>query len=196
MELKYALTLAKKYKTLLDKAGINTRLRLAHFFAQAYHESKFEVISENLNYSEAGLLRVFGKYFNKTTAKTYARQPEKIANIVYANRMGNGNSLSGDGWRYRGRWFFQITGKNNYIQVTSDTGVDYLTNPDSKMTEADAMITALWYWNERNLSRFADQDDVDTVSDLINLGRKTAKIGDSNGYKERYTATQELKKLF
>ncbi len=196
MELKYALTLAKKYKSLLDKNGINTRLRLAHFFAQAYHESKFEVISENLNYSESGLLKVFGKYFNRTTAKQYARKPEQIANIVYANRMGNGNTASGDGWRYRGRWFFQITGKNNYIQVTADTGVDYLTNPDSKMTEADAMVTALWYWNERNLNRFADQDDCDGVSDIINLGKKTLKIGDSNGYKERYTATQELKKLF
>ena len=196
MELKYALILAKRYRTLLDKNGINTRLRLAHFFAQAYSESKFEVVSENLNYSEATLLKVFGKYFNKTTAKQYARKPEAIANVVYANRMGNGNTQSGDGWRYRGRWFFQITGKNNYIQVTADTGTDYLTNPEAHMTEADAMITALWYWNERNLNKYEDQDDVDGVSDTINIGRKTTKIGDANGYKERYTATQELKKLF
>ena len=92
MELKYALTLAKRYRTLLDKNGVNTRLRLAHFFAQAYSESKFEVVSENLNYSEATLLKVFGKYFNKTTAKQYARKPEAIANVVYANRMGNGDT--------------------------------------------------------------------------------------------------------
>ena len=196
MELKYALTLAKRYKTLLNKNGVNTRLRLAHFFAQAYAESKFEVISENLNYSEATLLKVFGKYFNKTTAKQYARKPEAIANVVYANRMGNGNTKSGDGWRYRGRWFFQITGKNNYIQVAADTKINYLTNPEAYMTEADAMITALWYWNERNLNRYADQDDVDGVSDVINIGRKTTKIGYANGYKERYSATQELKKLF
>lgn len=196
MELTYALTLAKKYKSLLDRNGINTRLRLAHFFAQAYHESKFEPVSENLNYSETTLLKVFGKYFNKTTAKQYARKPQAIANIVYANRMGNGNTASGDGWKYRGRWFFQITGKNNYLQLSADTGVDYITDPDSKLTEADAMVTALWYWNERGLSRYADQDDVDGVSDLLNIGKKTTKIGDSNGYKERYTATQQLKKLF
>lgn len=196
MELKYALTLARRYKSLLDKNGINTRLRLAHFFAQAYHESKLEPIEENLNYSEQGLLRVFKKYFTPATAKQYARKPQAIANIVYANRMGNGNTASGDGWKYRGRWFFQITGKNNYIQLSADTGVDYITDPDSKLTEADAMITALWYWNERNLNRYADQDDCDGVSDIINLGRKTSTVGDSNGYKERYKATQELKKLF
>ena len=196
MELTYALTLAKKYKSLLDNNGISTRLRLAHFFAQAYAESKFDVVAENLNYSEQGLLRVFKKYFTPAQAKQYARKPQQIANRVYANRMGNGNEASGDGWRNRGRWFFQITGKNNYIQVTADTGVDYLTNPDSKLTEADAMVTALWYWNERNLNRYADQDDADSISDLINLGRRTVTVGDANGYKERYTATQQLKKLF
>lgn len=196
MELKYALTLAKKYKTLLDRNGVNTRLRLAHFFAQAYVESKFEVVSENLNYSSTRLLQVFPKYFNKTTANSYSRKPQSIANIVYANRMGNGAPSTGDGWTYRGRWFFQITGKNNYIQLSADTGVDYITNPESKMTEADAMITALWYWNERNLNRYADQDDCDGVSDIINIGRKTLKVGDAHGYKERYKATQELKKLF
>lgn len=195
-ELTKALELAKKYKTLLDKEGINTPLRLAHFFGQAYAESKLDVISENLNYSTEGLLKTFKKYFNLTTAKQYARKPQAIANRVYANRMGNGPESCGDGWKYRGRWFFQITGKANYIELTKDTGVDYVSDPDSKLTEADAMITALWYWNERGLSRFADIDDVDAVSDIINIGRRTAIRGDANGYAHREKYTRELKKLF
>lgn len=196
VELTKALELAKKYKTLLDKQGINTPLRLAHFFGQAYAESKLEVVSENLNYSTEGLLKTFKKYFNSTTAKQYARKPQAIANRVYANRMGNGPEACGDGWKYRGRWFFQITGKANYIELTKDTGVDYISNPDSKLTEADAMVTALWYWNERGLSRFADVDDVDAVSDIINIGRRTGIRGDANGYAHREKYTRELKKLF
>ena len=195
-ELTKALELAKKYKTLLDKEGINTPLRLAHFFGQAYAESRLDVTSENLNYSTEGLLKTFKKYFNLTTAKQYARKPQAIANRVYANRMGNGPESCGDGWKYRGRWFFQITGKANYIELTKDTGVDYVSDPDSKLTEADAMITALWYWNERGLSRFADIDDVDAVSDIINIGRRTAIRGDANGYAHREKYTRELKKLF
>ena len=196
VELTKALELAKKYKTLLDKQGINTPLRLAHFFGQAYAESKLEVVSENLNYSTEGLLKTFKKYFNSTTAKQYARKPQAIANRVYANRMGNGPEACGDGWKYRGRWFFQITGKANYIELTKDTGVDYISNPDSKLTEADAMVTALWYWNETGLSRFADVDDVDAVSDIINIGRRTGIRGDANGYAHREKYTRELKKLF
>ncbi len=195
-ELTKALELAKKYKTLLDKQGINTPLRLAHFFGQAYAESKLEVVSENLNYSTEELLKTFKKYFNSTTAKQYARKPQAIANRVYANRMGNGPEACGDGWKYRGRWFFQITGKANYIELTKDTGVDYISNPDSKLTEADAMVTALWYWNERGLSRFADVDDVDAVSDIINIGKRTGIRGDANGYAHREKYTRELKKLF
>ena len=195
-EITKAVELAKKYKTILDKHGINTPLRLAHFFGQAYAESKLEVVSENLNYSAEGLLKIFKKYFNATTAKQYARQPQEIANRVYANRMGNGPESCGDGWKYRGRWFFQITGKANYIELTKDMGVDYITDPDSKLTEADAMVTAIWYWNERGLSRFADIDDVDAVSDIINIGRRTNVRGDANGYSHRYKVTQELKKLF
>ena len=195
-ELTKALELAKKYKTLLDKQGINTPLRLAHFFGQAYAESGLDVKSENLNYSAQGLLKTFKKYFNSTSAKQYERKPQAIANRVYSNRMGNGSESSGDGWKYRGRWFFQITGKANYIELTKDTGIDYISNPESKLTEADAMITAIWYWNERGLSRFADVDDVDAVSDIINIGRRTGIRGDANGYAHREKYTRELKKLF
>ena len=195
-EITKALDLAKRYKTLLNENGINTKLRLAHFFGQAYAESGLDVKSENLNYSAQGLLKTFEKYFNSTSAKQYERKPQAIANRVYSNRMGNGSESSGDGWKFRGRWFFQITGKANYAELSKDTKVDYLTDPESKLTEADAMITAIWYWNERGLSRFADIDDVDAVSDIINIGRRTNVRGDANGYTHRYNATQQLKKLF
>ena len=194
--LSKAIDLAKKYKALLDKNGVNTPLRLAHFFAQAHHESGLEPISENLNYSARRLREVFPKYFTSEQANQYAGKPQAIANRVYANRMGNGPESCGDGWKYRGRGFFQITGKSNYMALSMDTGVDYITNPDLLLTEADAMISALWYWNERGLSRFADADDVDAVSDLINIGKRTLKVGDSHGYNARYNATQQLKKLF
>ena len=87
----------------------------SHFFAQCAHESgNFIIFRENLNYSADGLLRIFPKYFDAIKARQYARQPERIANRVYANRMGNGDEASGDGWRYRGRGAIQLTGKNNY----------------------------------------------------------------------------------
>lgn len=195
-KIEKALELAKKYKTLLNKNGVNTKLRLAHFFAQAFHESSLEPISENLNYSARRLREVFPKYFTSAQANQYAGKPQAIANRVYANRMGNGPESCGDGWKYRGRGLFQITGKSNYMALSMDTGVDYITNPDLLSTEAGSLIAALWYWNERGLSRFADVDDVDSVSDLINIGKKTLKVGDSHGYTARYNATQQLKKLF
>lgn len=196
MALEKSLVLARKYEALLNKYGVNTTLRKAHFFAQAFHESKLEPKSENLNYSSRRLREVFPKYFTSAQANQYAGKPQAIASRVYGSRMGNGNEATGDGWKYRGRGFFQITGYNNYKEMSKDTGVDYLKNPDLVLTEADSMISALWYWNERNLSRYADQDDVDAVSDLINIGKLTIKKGDSHGYNERLKATQELKKLF
>ena len=108
--------------------------------AQIEHESNLEPISENLNYSESALLRVFGKYFTEETAKEYARKPEKIANVVYANRMGNGDTASGDGFKYCGKGFIQLTGKNNYKSLTEFTGIDYVSNPEMLLNEPDAMI--------------------------------------------------------
>lgn len=195
-KIEYAVELATKYKTLLTKNGINTPLRLAHFFAQAFHESGLEPISENLSYSATRLREVFPKYFTVEQAKKYAKNPLLIGSRVYGNRMGNGNEASEEGYKFRGRGFFQITGKNNYLELTKDTGVNYILNPDLLLTEANSMISAIWYWNERNLSRYADQDDCDAISDIINIGKVTIKKGDANGYAARYSATQTLKKLF
>lgn len=183
------MNLAHKYRTLLKNNGITTPLRLAHFFAQMEHESGLKPISENLNYSASGLRSVFGKYFpNDTMANFYARKPEKIANRVYADRMNNGSEASGDGWKYRGRGFIQITGKFNYRKLSEDTGIDYVNNPDLLLTEADSMISALWFWNLRNLNRYADADNIEKVTRLIN--------GGLNGFDHRKQLLKKYKEIF
>lgn len=168
--VKKGLLLQNKYRTLLGSYHINTPLRLAHFFAQISHESGLKPIGENLNYSKDGLLKTFGKYFNADNATSYARKPEKIANKVYANRMGNGNEASGDGWKYRGRGFIQITGKYNYTTLSKDTRIDFLNNPDLLLTEANALISALWYWNKHKINLLADKNDIKGVTITINGG--------------------------
>lgn len=183
------MNLAKKYRTILNNYHINTPLRLAHFFAQIEHESNLKPVSENLNYSSKLLLQVFKKYFpTKELAEAYARQPEKIANKVYANRMLNGNEASGDGWKYRGRGFIQITGKANYIMLSKDTGIDYLNNPDLLLTEADSMISALWFWKKNGLNKYADMDNIKTITKRIN--------GGYNGYEHRRELLEKYKVVF
>ena len=176
------MKLQEKYKTLFEKYGLTTKLRIAHFMAQIEHESGLKPISENLNYSKEGLLNVFNKYFTDDilskngdieklgTSTLYARQPEKIANRVYANRMGNGDELSGEGWKYRGRGFLQITGKENYFRLTNDTDLDCLKNPDLLLDEPNAMISALWFWNLKGLNKLADKNDIIGITKKINGG--------------------------
>lgn len=191
-----AVELSKKYKSLLEKHRINTPLRLSHFFSQLDHESNLVPKRENLNYSAEGLLKTFKKYFNATTAKQYARQPEKIANRVYANRMENGSEASGDGWKYRGAGLLQHTGKAEFKILTARTGVDYLSNPEKLNNEADALIAAIDYWNRLGLSNYADKDDLDAISDLINIGRRTTTYGDANGFKDRALKLKKYKSEF
>ena len=165
------MQLNEKYKKLFDKYGINTPLRIAHFLTQLEHESGLKPISENLNYSSERLRQIFPKYFiSKADADRYARQPERIANLVYANRMGNGNEASGEGWKYRGRGFIQITGKINYFQLANDTDLDCLKNPDLLLEEPNALISALWFWNLRKLNALADKDDLVGIRKKVNGG--------------------------
>lgn len=176
------MKLQEKYKTLFEKHGLNTRLRIAHFMAQIEHESGLKPISENLNYSKQGLLNTFNKYFTDDilskngdieklgTSTLYARQPEKIANRVYSNRMGNGDELSSEGWKYRGRGFLQITGKENYFRLANDTDLDCLKNPDLLLDEPNAMISALWFWNLKGLNKLADKNDIVGITKKINGG--------------------------
>ena len=164
------MSLQTKYKTILDLYEVNTKLRLAHFFSQISHESGLKPISENLNYSAQGLMQTFSKYFTTNESLLFARKPEKIANRVYANRMGNGNEASGEGWKYRGRGFIQITGKINYFQLAIDTDLDCLKNPDLLLQEANAMISALWFWDLKGLNKLADKNDLKGITRKINGG--------------------------
>lgn len=162
------MQLYEKYRSLFEKYGLTTKLRIAHFMAQIEHESGLKPIEENLNYSASGLIRVFRKYFTDLEAIQFQRQPEKIANRVYANRMGN--TSASDGWKYRGRGFIQITGKENYSRLSKDTGIDFVNNPDLLLQEANAMISALWFWNRKGLNSFADNNDIVTITKRINGG--------------------------
>lgn len=180
--------LAIKYKTLLDKNGINTSLRLSHFFAQIDHESGLKPISENLNYSASGLIRVFRKYFTDIEAVNFANKPQKIANRVYANRMGNSDEKSGEGYKYRGRGFIQLTGKENYYKLTEATDINFLENPDLLLDEANAMIAALWFWNKKGLNELADQDNIKAITKAIN--------GGYNGLEHRTKLLAKYKQIF
>lgn len=165
---------------VLPNEEINTSLRLCHFLAQIIHESgHFKCKSENLNYSAKALRCVFCKYFKTDAiANEYARKPEKIANRVYANRMGNGDEASGDGWKYRGRGLIQLTGKCNYEACGKAIGLDLLCNPDLLTESAEAsVLAACWFWNKNNLNQFADKDDIITITKRIN--------GGTNGLEDR-----------
>ena len=164
------MNLQDKYKSLFEKYELNTQLRIAHFMAQIEHESGLKPISENLNYSAKRLLEIFPKYFTTEKALLYANKPQLIANKVYANRMGNGSEDSGEGWKYRGRGFIQITGKENYFRLANDTDLDCLKNPDLLLEEPNAMLSALWFWNLKGLNKFADKNDIVGITKRINGG--------------------------
>jgi len=152
---------------------INTPLRVCHFLAQLSHESAgFTRLTENLNYSAEGLLRIFPRYFKNGLETQYARNPQKIANRVYANRMGNGNEASGDGWRYRGRGIIQLTFKNNYSTYSSLIFGDnrLVENPDLASDVSVACKIACAYWSVNNLNDLADKDDIRNITRKINGG--------------------------
>jgi len=164
----------KAMNNVFPEYEINTPQRIAAFIAQCGHESGgWRTFSENLNYSAKALDAVFGKYFVRAgrDANEYARQPEKIANVVYANRMDNGDTDSGDGWRYRGRGPIQLTGKANYTAFSEDMGVDAVGMPDQVSEDKEiALKSAIWFWNKNGLNRYADSGDIKTMTKRINGG--------------------------
>lgn len=161
----------KGISILYDKYQINTSRRLAQFLAQVHHESAgLTALTENLNYSGDALLRVFPKYFNATSAAASARNPAIIANQVYANRMGNGDTKSGEGFKYRGRGAIQLTGKDNYKAAGASLGVDFVSDPDLVSTFPHALTTAGWFWNSRGLNALADAGDSLGVCKKVNGG--------------------------
>ena len=161
-----------------SKFGINTPLRVAHFLAQCGHESGgFRVTQENLNYSAKGLNGIFRKYFpTEASAAAYARQPQKIANKVYANRMANGSEASGDGYKFRGRGYIQLTGRDNYTQFGKAIGEDIANNPDV-VSSNYALLSAAWFWSKNGLNKLADGGAGDTVVTSITKRVNGGTIG-------------------
>jgi putative chitinase len=148
----------------MAKFELNTPLRLAHFLAQAGHESGgFKLVNENLNYSAKGLLGVFKKYFPSTTkASEYERKPEKIANLVYGGRMGNGPEATGEGFKFRGRGYIQLTGKDNYKAFDAVVPENLLESPDLVATKYP-LLSAAWFFHKNGLHKIADQGATDAV---------------------------------
>lgn len=141
----------------------NTKLRQAHFLSQCAHESgNFIYLTENLNYSAEGLKKIFPKYFDNTTALTYARNPQKIASRVYANRMGNGPESSGDGWKFKGRGYIQLTGKANYTEFSKYIGEDCVLNPDL-VSAKYPLESAAFFFTKNNLWAICDKGASDEV---------------------------------
>lgn len=149
---------------VMEKFEINTPLRLSHFLAQCGHESGgFKVTRENLNYSAEGLSKIFPKYFPSVEAATpFAKQPEKIANKVYANRMGNGDEASGDGFKFRGRGYIQLTGKQNYTLFGQAIGQDLIASPDKVAVEYP-LLSAAWFFHKNGLHKIADEGAEDVT---------------------------------
>lgn len=157
----------------INKFQINTPLRLAHFLGQCDHESGgFKVTSENLNYSSEGLKKIFPKYFPQNLSESYARQPEKIASRVYGGRMGNGNESTKEGYKFRGRGYIQLTGKDNYVAFGKAINEDIVSNPDDVATKYP-LLSAAWFFSKNCLKKCdaGDSDDVvSSVTKCVNGG--------------------------
>ena len=170
------LALAEKYYPFLMGTcrayGIATKVRLSAFLAQVGHESGgLKAIKENLNYSAQGLMKTWPKRFpTMESALPYHRNPKKIADKVYANRMGNGSVESQDGSRYIGRGLKQLTGKHNYTLISKDFGVDFVSNPELLEEPLWASLSAGWFWDENNLNKIADSLDFVLLTKRINGG--------------------------
>ena len=156
------------------KFNITNPLRLAHFLAQCGHESGgFKSVSENLNYSADGLKKIFGKYFPGNLNESYARQPEKIASRVYGSRMGNGDESTGEGYKFRGRGYIQLTGKNNYTNFAKFIGEDTVSNPDLVATKYPLASAAFFFDSNKLWSicdKGADDATVTAVTKRVNGG--------------------------
>jgi len=148
----------------ITKFELNTPLRLAHFLAQAGHESGgFKALNENLNYGAKGLLGIFKKYFpTEALAKQYERKPEKIANKVYGGRMGNGPEATGEGYKFRGRGYIQLTGKDNYKAFDAVVTESIIDNPDLVATKYP-LLSAAWFFHKNGLHKIADKGATDAV---------------------------------
>lgn len=169
-------------KEMFSKYEINTPNRVAGFLAQTGHESAmYKTITENLNYSSKALDAIFGKYFKRAgvDAQKYHRQPEKIANRIYANRMDNGDTASGDGWTFRGGGILQLTGRYNYTEFGKTVGMSAEEATDYVRTKQGAIESACWFWKTNNINKYCDNDDIVGMTKRINggtIGLKDRKL--------------------
>ena len=158
---------------MFPKYEITTPNRVAGFIAQTAHESaSYKTITENLNYSAKALDAIFGKYFKRAgvDAQEYHRQPEKIANRIYAGRMDNGDTASGDGWTFRGGGILQLTGRYNYTEFGKTVGMSAEEATDYVRTPKGAIESACWFWKANNINRYCDADDILRMTKRINGG--------------------------
>ena len=179
--------------------GINTDKKMVHFLSQIMHESgELKHLEENLNYSADGLRKTFPKYFKTAEdAAAYARKPQQIANRVYANRMGNGDEKSCDGWRYRGRGIIQLTGKEQYRNYkNSDLCIgDPVTTPDILAKFPEAYKSAMWYWQKNGLNELAEKDNGVNTDDICTQITKRIN-GGVNGLAQRGYYLRKFKREF
>lgn len=168
----------------------------AAFLAQAIHESvAFTHLEENLNYSAKRITQVWPVRFTLSQAALYANKPEALANKVYANRMGNRDEISGDGYLYRGRGIFMLTGSNNYNTYSHLVGRPLHLHPELLLDPATSTRVACAYWKFNKLSQYALTEDLDSICDIVNIGRRTPAQGDAVGYPERLAHYLRIKKI-
>jgi len=175
--------------TILPEYEIDTPERIAAFLAQCVHESGgFTAIKENLNYKAPSLQKVFAKYFpTAELAAEYAHNQERIANRVYANRMGNGDENSGDGYRYCGRGLIQLTGHDNYLSFANSIETPIEELPEYLATFAGAVQSACWFWETADLNTLADSGDIKAMTKVIN--------GGYNGLEDRVKHYEHIKEV-
>jgi putative chitinase len=191
---------ASLFLPYIDKAialaEATTRDRLTMFLATiAYESDDLRRLEENLNYGAEGLMKTWPSRFNASNVGAYARQPEKIANKVYALRGGNGDENSGDGWRYRGAGAIQLTFKANQAACAAFFGKKVEDMPAWLRTPEGALMSAAWFWKTRGCNDYADHDDFDGVCDVVNLGRKTTAYGDAMGFVNRLVRLRAIKAI-
>lgn len=193
---------AEAFGPALDAAmaefEINTTARAAAFLAQILHESaRLTRFEENLNYSAQRLMQVWPKRFKTLESATpYARNPEALANFVYSKRMGNGSEASGDGWKFRGQGPIMLTGRDNFRAAGVALGLPLEDRPELARQPVEGSRIAAWLWKQAGCNAPADRSDFDGCCDLINMGRKTAAIGDAIGYQDRLALYNAAKAVF
>jgi putative chitinase len=180
-------TVIAQIPDVMQKFGIDTPVEVAHFLAQCGHESGgFRVVNENLNYSAKGLQGIFKKYFpTSVLAEQYQRKPEKIANRVYASRMGNGDEASGEGFKFRGRGYIQLTGKQNYTAFGKAIGVDIAANPDLVATKYP-LLSAAWFFSKNCLSKCKDASDASVLAVTKCVNGGTIGLADRQKHFKEY----------